>query len=56
MTAPVAIKVVAGEGPNCESTFTTSFFIGKEHEENPPQPTNPEVKIDRWAPMTVYVR
>ena len=27
MTAPVATKVDPGAGPNCENTFTVSFYI-----------------------------
>jgi len=56
MTAPVAIRVEPGAGPNCESTFTVSFFIGKEHHENPAKPSNPEVFLETWPPMTVLSR
>lgn len=29
MTTPVLTRIVPGAGPNCESTFTTSFFNGQ---------------------------
>merc|ERR1712037_403420 len=27
MTAPVTMRIIPGEGPNCESNFTMSFYI-----------------------------
>merc|ERR1719348_2025448 len=27
MTTPVTLRIIPGEGPNCESFFTMSFFI-----------------------------
>ena len=56
MTAPVTVKVVPGAGPNCESTFTVSFYVGAEYAENPPKPTNPDVFIQKWGPKTMFVR
>ncbi|XP_055999828.1 heme-binding protein 2-like isoform X3 [Ostrea edulis] len=56
MTAPVSTKVEAGAGPNCESTFTVSFFIPHEHQENPPQPKNTNVFLEERPGFEAYVR
>ena len=56
MTSPVTTKILPGEGPNCENTFTVSFYIPPLHQENPPVPTNPEVFIEKRASMNVWVR
>lgn len=56
MTAPVSTKVEPGAGPNCESTFTVSFYIPPGHQENPPKPTNPDVFIENRPEMTVFVQ
>ncbi|XP_062585678.1 heme-binding protein 2-like isoform X2 [Saccostrea cucullata] len=56
MTAPVSTKVEPGAGPNCESTFTVSFFIPPEHQENPPQPKNPNVFIEERPEFEAYVK
>lgn len=56
MTAPVATKVVPGAGPNCESTFTVSFYIPPVHQADPPKPTNPDVFIEEFPEMSVYTR
>ncbi|CAL1529090.1 unnamed protein product [Lymnaea stagnalis] len=55
MTVPVTIKVEPGEGPACETTFTESFYIPVEHQENPPAPTNTNVFIETRPELTVYV-
>lgn len=54
MTAPVATKIVPGAGPNCESTFTVSFYIPPQHQVEPPKPKNPDVFIEDFPEMTVY--
>nr|XP_022301186.1 heme-binding protein 2-like isoform X1 [Crassostrea virginica] len=56
MTAPVSTKIEPGAGPNCESTFTVSFYIPPEHQENPPQPKNPNVFIEDRPGFEAYVR
>ena len=56
MTAPVLVKVNPGAGPNCESTFTVSFFVGKEHWQNTPEPTDADVFIDKLPSMDIYCR
>merc|ERR1719391_1383623 len=45
MTAPVTMRITPGEGPNCESNFTMSFFIPSDFQESPPQPTDKEVYV-----------
>ncbi|GFO23157.1 heme-binding protein 2 [Plakobranchus ocellatus] len=55
MTAPVTTKVIPGEGPNCESTFTMSFYIPSEHQEKPPKPINPAVFVEERPEQTVFV-
>lgn len=56
MTAPVATRIVPGEGPNCENHFTVSFYIPPSHQEAPYAPTNPEVYIDQWPEQTIYAQ
>ncbi|XP_061195337.1 heme-binding protein 2-like isoform X2 [Saccostrea echinata] len=56
MTAPVSTKVEPGAGPNCESSFTVSFYIPPEHQENPPQPKNPNVFIEERPEFEAYVK
>ncbi|KAK3101326.1 hypothetical protein FSP39_002707 [Pinctada imbricata] len=56
MTVPVTGKVEPGAGPNCESTFTVSFFIPPIHQEKPPLPTDPDVFIEERPEMTVLVQ
>ena len=55
MTAPVITKIDPGAGPNCESSFTISFFVPVENVD-PPAPTNPEVFHSTLPAMTVYTR
>lgn len=55
MTIPVTTKVEAGEGPNCESSFTMSFYLPKEHQKNPPKPTNPAVFVEERPEIAVFV-
>merc|ERR1712235_190017 len=37
MTAPVSMIIFPGEGPNCESNYTMSFYIPSNLQENPPK-------------------
>ncbi|XP_052781542.1 heme-binding protein 2-like isoform X2 [Mya arenaria] len=55
MTAPVATRIVPGAGPNCESSFTVSFYIPPKHQDSPPEPTGEGVFIEEFSEMTVYV-
>lgn len=54
MTAPVATRIVPGAGPNCESTFTVSFYIPPKHQTDPPSPSNKDVFIEQFPEMTLY--
>eukprot|EP00775_Hariotina_reticulata_P004837 gene4837-5084_t len=56
MTAPVTVKVTAAQGPFCEDNFTVSFFVPFEHQDNPPQPSAPEVFIEPRPALDVYVK
>ena len=56
MTTPVTTYVEPGAGPTCESTFTMAFFIPEEHQGNPPDPNDPEIKIEERGDMTVLTR
>ena len=46
MTAPVTLRIIPGEGPNCESNYTMSFYIPSDLQENAPTPTDPLVYIE----------
>jgi len=46
MTAPVSMRILPGEGPNCESNFTMSFYIPSDLQEETPTPTDPLVYIE----------
>ena len=56
MTAPVTGRVDPGAGPACESQFTVSFFIPEEHQETPPEPSDPLVFVEHREEFTAYVR
>ncbi|XP_041660499.1 heme-binding protein 2 isoform X2 [Cheilinus undulatus] len=56
MTAPVTCRVDPGAGPACESQFTVSFYIPEEHQDNPPEPSDPEVFLENREEFTAYVR
>ncbi|XP_045917230.1 heme-binding protein 2 isoform X1 [Micropterus dolomieu] len=56
MTAPVTCRVDPGAGPACESQFTVSFYVPEEHQDNPPEPSDPEVFVEHRKEFTAYVR
>jgi hypothetical protein len=56
MTAPVNDRIVPGAGPNCNTTFTISFFIPFKYQGTAPKPTNPRVYIREQKNVTVAVR
>ena len=56
MTAPVSRRIIAGEGPNCESNFTMSFFIPSDLQENPPLPLDSTVYIEERAAFKVAAK
>ena len=57
MTTPVLTHVKPGSGPNCNSTFTVSFFVPFEYQtaEGPPKPTSSLVYIESIGPLQVGV-
>ena len=58
MTAPVAVKVFPGSGPNCVSTFKVSFFIPFAYQSpaaGPPAPTSADVFLETIPAMEVAV-
>lgn len=56
MTAPVTTRVIPAPGPACENNFTVSFFVPFIHQDNPPQPSNPQVSITSLPAFEAYVR
>ena len=46
MTAPVTLRIIPGEGPNCESNYTMSFYIPRAFQEDTPTPTDTQVYIE----------
>mmetsp|Transcript_40308 Transcript_40308/g.86012 ORF Transcript_40308/g.86012 Transcript_40308/m.86012 type:complete len:210 (+) Transcript_40308:39-668(+) len=58
MTAPVAVQVIPGAGPFCESTFIISFYVPSTYQEPnpaPPAPTNEDVVIETLPETTKAV-
>ena len=49
MTAPVTLRILPGEGPNCASNYTMSFWISSDMQVETPQPTNPMIYIGERA-------
>ena len=49
MTSPVLNKISPGSGPNCNNTFTVSFFVPYKYQtaEGPPKPTADDVYIQK---------
>uniref|UniRef100_A0A8D0L912 Heme-binding protein 2 n=1 Tax=Sphenodon punctatus TaxID=8508 RepID=A0A8D0L912_SPHPU len=56
MTAPVTCYVESGAGPMCESTFTLSFYVPSEYQEEPAKPSEPDIFIENRPEITVFVR
>ena len=54
MTAPVITKVMPGEGPNCSSYFTMSFYVPYALQSNPPAPTSADVYLEMHPAVTLY--
>ncbi|KAM9840146.1 heme-binding protein 2 [Aulostomus maculatus] len=53
MTTPVSCLV---DSPAGESCFVVSLYIQKEHQENPPEPNDPDVFVEHRKEFTAYVR
>ncbi len=59
MTAPVLTRVSPGAGPNCNTTFTVSFFVPFDLQPPnapPPKPTNPDVFTETIPSQKVAVK
>ena len=56
MTAPVTMRITPGEGPNCESNFTMSFYIPSDLQANPPLPSDPTVYVKERQEFAVVAR
>ena len=56
MTAPVTFRILPGEGPNCESNYTRSFYIPSDFQMSPPQPTNELVYVEERPEMMVVAK
>uniref|UniRef100_A0A7S4ISC4 Heme-binding protein 2 n=1 Tax=Vannella robusta TaxID=1487602 RepID=A0A7S4ISC4_9EUKA len=59
MTAPVAVQVIPGPGPFCESTFIISFYVPSAYQEPnaaPPAPTSSNVYIETLPETTKAVQ
>jgi len=56
MTAPVSLRILPGEGPNCESNFTMSFLVPANLQETSPEPTDPLVWLEERPAMRLVAR
>jgi hypothetical protein len=56
MTAPVLTRIDSGAGPNCNSTFTVSFFIPYALQGLAPEPSAPDVFLQTLPETFVAVR
>ena len=55
MATPVATKVVPGQGPACQTTFTILFFVPFADQANTPEPTDKDVVMVNLPAITAYV-
>lgn len=57
MTTPVLTTVQPGAGPNCNSSFTVSFYVPYmyQNEQGPPEPTSEDIFIGKIGPLEVAV-
>jgi len=58
MTVPVSTKVAVNPDDDNEidTNHEMGFYIGKQHNESPPEPSNADVFISERKPMTVFTR
>jgi hypothetical protein len=56
MTAPVTYRILPGEGPNCGSNYTMSFWISSAQQVETPEPTDRLVYIEERAEFMVVAR
>merc|ERR1711892_83865 len=52
----VTLRIFPGEGPNCESNFTMSFYIPSDMQVAPPQPTDELNYVEERPEFTVVAR
>lgn len=55
MAAPVATKIVPGQGPACATNFTVLFFTPFAFQTNTPIPTDPRLALVDLPAITAYV-
>eukprot|EP01012_Entosiphon_sulcatum_P047438 TRINITY_DN643_c0_g1_i1.p3 TRINITY_DN643_c0_g1~~TRINITY_DN643_c0_g1_i1.p3 ORF type:complete len:212 (+),score=45.88 TRINITY_DN643_c0_g1_i1:68-703(+) len=53
MTAPVTVRIYPGAGPNCNTTFTVSFFVPFAYQGKAPAPSSNLVFLDLVPAATV---
>jgi len=56
MTAPVTFRITPGEGPNCESNYTMSFFIPMDLQELTPMPLDETLYIEERPSIRVAAK
>ena len=56
MTAPVTTLIQPGEGPNCDNSFTMSFYIPSVYQNDTPSPTGDSVSIEERPEFKVFAR
>ena len=56
MTAPVSMRILPGEGPNCESNYTMSFWIPSDFQEDTPAPSDPLLYIEERPGFEVVAK
>ena len=54
MAAPVLVDVQPGQGPACDTVFTTNFFVPFAQQEDPPTPSSGSRVSIRKLPQTVF--
>ncbi len=57
MTTPVLTTVQPGAGPNCNSSFTVSFYVPYmyQNEQGPPKPSSEDIFIGKIGPLQVAI-
>jgi len=55
MTAPVITRVVPAQGPFCEDSFTISFFVPFDFQDDTPAPTDETVFLQTLPAFDAYV-
>ena len=55
MTCPVAVKIQPSQGPACESTFLTHFYVPMQYQNNTPTPTGEDVALVEYPAFKAFV-